>query len=42
MTDYCDLCDIKKEVSIKEYRLRICEECDDNFPEPDDENLQQM
>ena len=36
MTDYCDLCDALKEVTIDSDRLRVCKECDDRYPENKD------
>jgi len=32
MTDYCDLCDTLKEVTIESDRLRVCEECNGKYP----------
>tara|TARA_R100000808_G_C2131731_1_gene140805 strand:- start:1432 stop:1551 length:120 start_codon:yes stop_codon:yes gene_type:complete len=37
VVDYCDLCDKEKEVIIDLNRLRICKECNKEYPENDKE-----
>ena len=32
MKDYCDLCDKEKEVEIGADRLRVCEDCEEKYP----------